>query len=171
MKHPLAIACMYLTLACDPDEAPAETADPSPGDGAEAPCTTTIVLGRYHDANCTPGAEFGTITLELADACGAWTRQSPQGTRDDSFTNYQCWSDRFCFTVHPGSATCETGDEDADIQLMAGACQPDKNQPGGVTNYTRILDGLDPCPAPPEGYACPDSAVGDATPGVSACVP
>jgi hypothetical protein len=150
-------------------EGGSESSGSAPTEGAADGCTNTVVLGRYPDDTCTPGTEMGTVTLDLAVSCGVWSRDSPMGTKDDSFTRYQCYEDRLCFTVHPGSASCEVGGEDADIELMAGVCQPDKNVVPGITPHTKILSGLAGCPAAPEGFACPNSAVGEATPGVVAC--
>ena len=140
-------------------EGGSESSGSAPTEGAADGCTNTVVLGRYPDDTCTPGTEMGTVTLDLAVSCGVWSRDSPMGTKDDSFTRYQCYEDRLCFTVHPGSASCEVG----------GVCQPDKNVVPGITPHTKILSGLAGCPAVPEGFACPSSAVGEATPGVVAC--
>src|SRR5262245_48428138 len=64
-------------------------------------CTGTVTIGRYRTADCTPGEEVGTVTLEVARSCDAWTRSAIGGTKTDSFTRFQCFRDRFCFTVHP----------------------------------------------------------------------
>ena len=151
-----------------------DTGGESGGESGEpegACATNTVVLGRYRDDQCTPGTEVGTVTLVLAESCGSWSRDTPVGTKDDSFTRYQCYADRFCFTVHPGSISCEAGADDADVELKAGVCQQDKPVDGApeIKNYTKVISGLEGCPAAPEGYSCPSSAVGEGTPGVAVC--
>jgi hypothetical protein len=168
---------LWVTLACDGGGGDSDTGSDDSGSSTVETgmlaqgCTSTIVLGRYHSDQCQPGEEFGTITLELTEPCGSWTRDAPGGTKTDSFTRIQCYRDRLCFTVHPGSATCEPGADDADVGLMAGDCQRDKSADGVsvMNNFTKILGGIEDCPEPPPGFACPDSAIGDGTPGVLAC--
>lgn len=166
---------LLVVAGCDDPgagESSGDTGGDTGGASGEGACATnTVVLGRYHDDQCTPGTEVGTVTLVLAESCGSWSRSTPVGTKDDSFTRYQCYADRFCFTVHPGSDSCQTGEDDADVELKAGVCQQDKPVEGApeIKNYTKVISGLEGCPAAPEGYSCPSSAVGEGTPGVAAC--
>jgi hypothetical protein len=143
-----------------------ENTTPVSSDG----CTGTVVIGRYRTADCVPGEETGVVTIDVAKSCSSWTRAAPGGTKTDSFTRTQCFRDRFCFTVHPGSDSCAPGNEDGDVELRSGVCQKDKPLPDGtsINAYSKILSGTDACPEAPAGYVCPISASGAGTQGLKA---
>jgi hypothetical protein len=105
------------------------------GGGASSDgCTGTIVIGRYKTDQCVAGEEVGTVTIDLSKSCDFWTRPGMNGgTKDDSFTRFACYGDRFCFTLHPDSATCAPGTQDGDVELLAGVCQKDKPLPNGTS--------------------------------------
>ena len=94
---------------------------------------------------------------DTAQACFAWVA-SGSNAQENSATRFQCFSDRLCYTQHPGSLDCG-GALATDKEARTGLCL---QEPAGRL-YSMLQSGNEGCPAPPPGFACPLSAPGAGT--------
>jgi hypothetical protein len=113
-----------------------------------------VTVGFYANDQCEAGTEAYTITYDISQACFGWTREAGvRGTVENSASDFQCYSDRLCYTQYTQQLTCGAGHSEQK-QASVTDCLP---EPMGNI-WSKVLSGTEDCAVAPSDFVCPGTA-------------